>query len=53
MSPCPIQPGWRNISYIPTDEGWLDLAAVKDLAMREIVHWSMSERLKSTLSRMR
>jgi transposase InsO family protein len=38
-----------DISYIPTDEGWLYLAAVKDLATTEIVGWSMSERLKSTL----
>lgn len=38
-----------DISYIPPDEGWLSLAAVKDLATLEIVGWSMSERLKSTL----
>lgn len=38
-----------DISYVPTDEGWLYLAAVKDLATMEIVGWSMSERLKSTL----
>lgn len=38
-----------DISYIPTDEGWLYLAAVKDLATTEIVGWSMSDRLKSTL----
>lgn len=38
-----------DISYIPTDEGWLYLAAVKDLGTMEIVGWSMSERLKSTL----
>ena len=38
-----------DISYIPTDEGWLYLAAVKDLATMEIVGWSMSERLKSVL----
>ena len=38
-----------DISYIPTDEGWLYLAAVKDLATMEIVGWSMSDRLKSTL----
>ena len=37
-----------DISYIPTDEGWLYLAAVKDLGTMEIVGWSMSERLKST-----
>jgi transposase InsO family protein len=38
-----------DISYVPTDEGWLYLAAVKDLATMEIVGWSMSDRLKSTL----
>ena len=38
-----------DISHIPTDEGWLYLAAVKDLATMEIVAWPMSERLKSTL----
>ena len=38
-----------DISYIPTVEGWLYLAAVKDLATMEIVGWSMSDRLKSTL----
>ena len=38
-----------DISYIPTDEGWLYLTAVKDLGTMEIVGWSMSERLKSTL----
>jgi hypothetical protein len=29
-----------DISYIPTDEGFLYLAAIKDLATREIVGWS-------------
>ncbi|MEM8597285.1 MAG: IS3 family transposase [Pseudomonadota bacterium] len=38
-----------DISYNPTVEGWLYLAAVKDLATQEIAGWSMSERLKSTL----
>ena len=32
-----------------SNEGWLYLAAVKDLATMEIVGWSMSDRLKSTL----
>jgi transposase InsO family protein len=40
-----------DISYIPTDEGWLYLAAVKDLATMEIVGWSMSDRLKSPVRR--
>ena len=38
-----------DISYITTDEGWLYLATVKDLATMEIVGWSMAERLKSVL----
>ncbi len=39
-----------DISYVPTDEGWLYLAAVKDIATREIVGWSMSDRLKGSLA---
>ncbi len=39
-----------DISYVPTDEGWLYLAAVKDMATMEIVGWSMSERLKSDIA---
>ncbi|BAQ67771.1 integrase catalytic region [Rhodovulum sulfidophilum] len=39
-----------DISYVPTDEGWLYLAAVKDMATMEIVGWSMSARLKSSLA---
>ncbi|MEL7470492.1 MAG: IS3 family transposase [Pseudomonadota bacterium] len=34
---------------LPPGEGWLYLAAVTDLGTMEIVGWSMSERLKSTL----
>jgi putative transposase len=36
-----------GISYIPTDEGWLHLAAINDLATREIVGWSMSDSLEA------
>ncbi len=39
-----------DISYVPTDEGWLYLAAVKDMATMEIVGWSMSDRLKGGLA---
>lgn len=39
-----------DISYVATDEGWLYLAAVKDMATMEIVGWSMSDRLKSSLA---
>jgi putative transposase len=38
-----------DISYIPTDEGFLYLAALKDLATREIVGWSMADPLKTGL----
>ena len=38
-----------DISYIPTQEGWLYLATVIDLYSRKIVGWSMSDRLKAEL----
>ena len=38
-----------DITYIATDEGWLDLAAVEDLHSRRIVGWSMSSRIDSRL----
>ena len=38
-----------DITYLPTDEGWLYLASLKDMATREIVGWSMSNSLRSTL----
>jgi putative transposase len=38
-----------DITYIPTREGWLYLAAVEDLYSRRIVAWSMSERIDSRL----
>jgi putative transposase len=38
-----------DISYIPTGEGWLYLAAVRDLATREIVGWSMADHLRAGL----
>src|SRR4051812_31833131 len=30
-----------DITYVATDEGWLYLAAVKDMATREIFGWSI------------
>jgi putative transposase len=38
-----------DITYIPTGEGWLYLAAVMDLCSRRIVGWSMACRLTSKL----
>lgn len=39
-----------DITYVPTGEGWLYLAAVMDLAYRGIVGWAMSERIDRTLA---
>ena len=38
-----------DITYIPTREGWLYLAGVIDLYNREVVGWSMSERINRKL----
>jgi transposase InsO family protein len=38
-----------DITYIPTREGWLYLAAVEDLYSRMVVGWSMAERMESRL----
>jgi hypothetical protein len=39
-----------DISYIPAGEGWLYLAAVRDMATREIVGWSMADHLRADLA---
>ena len=46
---APNQAWVSDITYIPTREGWLYLAAIEDLYTRKIVGWSMSERLTSWL----
>jgi putative transposase len=38
-----------DITYIPTREGWLYLAAVEDLYSRKIIGWSMGARIDSRL----
>lgn len=38
-----------DITYIPTDEGWLYLAGHKDLGTREIVGYAMSDRITTKL----
>ena len=38
-----------DITYIPTGEGWLDLAVVMDLYTRMIVGWSMDARMTREL----
>lgn len=38
-----------DITYIPTQEGWLYLAVVIDLFSRQVVGWSMDESMKTEL----
>jgi len=38
-----------DVTYVPTREGWLYLAAVEDLYSRMVVGWSMADHLKSRL----
>lgn len=45
----PDQVWLADVSYIPTDEGWLYLAAIKDLATREVLGWSMADHLRAEL----
>jgi putative transposase len=40
-----------DITYIPTDEGWLYLAGVKDFGSKEIVGWAMGDRMTKELVR--
>jgi len=38
-----------DITYLPTQEGWLYLATVKDVFSRRILGWALSETLEATL----
>lgn len=38
-----------DITYIPTREGWLYLAAVEDLYSRKVVGWSMADHMESRI----
>lgn len=39
-----------DITYIPTDEGWLYLAVMIDLCSRAVVGWAMSKRITAELA---
>ena len=45
----PNQKWVADITYIPTDEGWLYLAGVLDLCSRKIVGWSMADHMETGL----
>jgi transposase InsO family protein len=51
-SPPPDQPNqiWlADITYIPTDEGWLYLAGILDVFSRKIVGWAMDQSIDTRL----
>jgi putative transposase len=45
----PDQTWVADVTYVPTHEGWLFLAAVMDLYSRKIVGWSMRDDLQAPL----
>ena len=47
---APNQKWLADITYVPTDEGWLYLALVLDLYARKIVGWAMSETMPQGLT---
>lgn len=49
-APAPNRVWLADITYIPTGEGWLYLAAVMDLYSRKIVGWAMRDHLRTELA---
>ncbi len=50
FDPAAPNEAWvADITYIPTREGWLYLAAVEDLYSRMVVGWAMAARMTSRL----
>ena len=45
----PNQAWAADITYVPTEEGWLYLAAVIDLCSRKVVGWAMADHLRAEL----
>ena len=38
-----------DITYVPTDEGWLYLAVILDLFSRKVVGWAMRDHMRTEL----
>lgn len=49
-APAPNRVWAADLSYIDTAEGWLYLAVILDLYSRQVVGWSMKERLTSEIT---
>jgi putative transposase len=48
---CAVNRAWvSDITYVPTREGWLYLAAVLDLGSRRVIGWAMRETLEGELA---
>ena len=47
--PAPNQVWAADITYIPTEEGWLYLAVVIDLCSRKVVGWAADDHLRAEL----
>ncbi|WP_146057126.1 MULTISPECIES: DDE-type integrase/transposase/recombinase [unclassified Streptomyces] len=48
--PAGLDARWcGDITYIPTDEGWLYLATVIDIASRRVVGWATADHLRTDL----
>lgn len=47
---APDRTWFADISYIPTGEGWLYLAAVLDGCSRKVVGWAMAEHVRAELA---
>ena len=51
FNPSEANDAWvADITYIPTREGWLYLAAVEDLYSRRVVGWALAEHMDSRLA---
>lgn len=46
---APNEKWCSDITYIPTDEGWLYLATILDLYSKKIVGWAMREHMRTEL----
>ena len=47
---APNQVWLADLTYIPTGEGWLYMAAIMDLHTRKIVGWSLRDHLRAELA---
>ncbi len=49
QSSAPNQVWVTDITYVPTDAGWLYVAAIKDLFSKKIVGWAMADHMRVSL----